>query len=111
MKNNNLIKDVCLIKRNQYLRRNFSHSARASFGFPYFNQFLKFLQKFPVFNILRYHSPYLGSYKSDRMYAIVCCFYVFSPELAGLRTEIIDRMALESQILSSLFQVISYFLL
>ena len=39
----------------------FANSARESFGFPYFNQFLKFLQIFTVFNILRYHGPYLGS--------------------------------------------------
>ena len=39
----------------------FGHCARASFGFPYFNQFLKFLQRFTVFNILRYHGLYLGS--------------------------------------------------
>ena len=39
----------------------FTYSARASFEFPYFNQFLKFLQRFTVFNILRYHGPYLGS--------------------------------------------------
>ena len=36
-------------------------SARASSVFPYFNQSLKFLQSFKVFNILRYHGPYLRS--------------------------------------------------
>ena len=39
----------------------FAHTARASFGFPYFNQSLKFVQKSTVFNILRYHGPYLRS--------------------------------------------------
>ena len=63
--------------------------ARVSFGFPYFNQFLKFLQRYTAFNILRYHGPYPGSWEFDRLDAIVCCFYVYLPEFAGLRTEII----------------------
>ena len=84
------MKGVYLIKFNETNICNvvFAHSARASFGFPYFNQFLKFLQIFTVFNILRYHGPYLGSYEFDRLYAMMCCFHVFHPELAGLRTKV-----------------------
>ena len=67
----------------------FAHSARAIFGFQYFNQFLKFLQIFRVFNILWHHGPYLWSWELDRLCAIVCCFYVFHPELTDLRTDII----------------------
>ena len=55
----------------------------------YFNQFLKFLQRFAVFDILKYHGPYLWSYGFVRLNAIVCCFYVFPPELGSARTEII----------------------
>ena len=43
----------------------FSHMA--TLRFPYFNQSLKFLQTFTVFNILRYQDPYIRSYKSDRL--------------------------------------------
>ena len=85
----------------------FANSARTTFGFPYFNQFLKLLQRFTVFTILRYHGPYLGFWKFDRLDAIVCCFYVFPPELASVRTEII--VWLLKVILVSLFQVISVF--
>ena len=45
----------------------FAHSAKASFVFPYFNQSLKFLQRFTVFNILRYHGSYLRSQESGRL--------------------------------------------
>ena len=31
------------------------------FNLQYFNQFLKFLQRFAVFDILKYHGPYLWS--------------------------------------------------
>ena len=34
----------------------FAHSARASFGFPYFDPSLKFLQGFKNFNMLRYYT-------------------------------------------------------
>ena len=39
----------------------FAHSTGVGFGFPYFNQSLKFLEEFIVFKILRYHGPYLRS--------------------------------------------------
>ena len=38
----------------------FAHSASASVRFPYFNQSLNFLQRFIVFNILRYQAHLLG---------------------------------------------------
>ena len=64
MKNDNSY-EKCLIKfksnETNFGNVLFAHSARTSFGFPYFNQFLKFLQIFKVFNILRYHGPYPGS--------------------------------------------------
>ena len=45
----------------------FAHFLRASFGFPYSNQSPKFLERFTVFNILRYHGPYLRSEESERL--------------------------------------------
>ena len=39
----------------------FAHSARVSLRFQYFDQSLKFLQRFTVFIILRYQGPYIRS--------------------------------------------------
>ena len=55
-----------------------------------FHTFISLLKRFTVFNILRYHGPYLGSYKFDRLDAMVYCFCIFPPELTILRTEIIS---------------------
>ena len=59
------MKGVCLIKLNQmkplFTTYFLDIVQGQGFGFPYFNQFLKFLQRFTVFNILRYHGLYLGS--------------------------------------------------
>ena len=73
----------------RYMFNQMKPRVRVSFGFPYFNHFLKYLQRYTAFNILRYHGPYPGFWEFDRLDAIVCCFYVFPREFAGLRTEII----------------------
>ena len=70
------MKGECFIKWNQYLWCLSAQSVRSSFGFPYFNQSLKFLQRFTVFNILRYHGPYLRSLELDRL--DITWGYIFS---------------------------------
>ena len=83
--------DVCLMFNQTipifaiYL---FAHLAVAGFGFPYFNQSLKFLQGFLVFNFLWYRGPCLRCQESDRLDNIVCHFYIFPPELHSLTREI-----------------------
>ena len=68
------MKAACLIKFKQYWQRTFCtfRKIRESFWFPYFNQSLKFLQRvFDIFNILRYHGPYLLPQDSDRLDAMM----------------------------------------
>ena len=66
-------KKVILMKRNKSYEKCMFNQMKPIFGRtfctfwkgklrdPYFNQVLKFLQLFKVFNILSYHCPYLGS--------------------------------------------------
>ena len=47
------------------------------------------MQRYTVFNILRFLGLYLGSYEFGRLDAKACYFYAFPPELTSFRTEII----------------------
>ena len=77
------------MKHKKPYKRCMFNQKKPIIRFPNFNQSFKFLQRFTVFNILRYYGPYFASWKFDRLDTIVCCFYIFSPELASLTTEII----------------------
>ena len=87
------MKDVCLIKFNQMkpiFATYFLHILQGQvLGFHTLISFLNSYKNLQFLIFLRYHGPYLGCQEFDRLYVIVCCFDVFSPELAGLRTETI----------------------
>ena len=85
------MKGLCLIKLNQMkpiFAAYFLHILQGqALGF---HTLISFSYSCKYLQFLTFEVPWVITWvlEFDRLYAIVCCFYVFRPELAGLRTEI-----------------------